>query len=236
MSVGTRKRVVDLTVGTVLAIVVLPVIAALALGAAVSLRTWPFFVQDRVGRRGRSFRMVKIRTLPVSAPARATKYEVRDIPLPRFCRFLRTSHLDELPQLLLVPIGRMSLVGPRPEMPSLAATYDHRFLTARTSMRPGCTGLWQVSVDAVRLIDEIPDYDLYYVRQADLRLDLWVYWHTVRSFLPWAEPITLEDVFAYGRRRALPGADWAQPRPERVRARLDGVQDVQPSPEAVRDG
>ena len=77
---------------------------------------------------GRPFCFVKLRTLPTDAPADADKYTIATATTTRWGRFLRASHLDELPQCWLVVTGRMSLVGPRPEMPALAATFDTAFL------------------------------------------------------------------------------------------------------------
>lgn len=197
------KRGFDLTLGGVLAIAAIPVIMVLALGAALSLRAWPFFVHTRVGRAGAPFRMVKIRTLPTSTPRAVSKYALRGVETSRFCACLRRTHLDELPQLLLVPLGSMSLVGPRPEMPELAAAFDPTFAIARTAIRPGCTGLWQISDGAVKLIDEAPEYDLFYLRHCCLRLDLWILWHTTRSCVPGTPRIRCDDVPAYARGHGL---------------------------------
>lgn len=188
------KRLIDVVLGTVLAIVALPVICVAALASALILRSWPFFVQDRVGRHGRRFRMPKLRTLPRHAPTTADKYEIANLEVPRLCRLLRAAHLDELPQLLLVPFGLMSLVGPRPEMPRLHDNGDTDFARVRVGMRPGCTGLWQVSADAGRLIWEAPQYDLYYLRHASFRLDLWILWRTLRSLTGGESVVTLDHV------------------------------------------
>src|SRR3954447_6314226 len=105
------RRLVDVVLGTVLALVTLPFVLLTAIAAAVALRTWPFFVQERVGLDGRTFRFVKLRTLPRAAPKYVDKYSVQTMDLPNICRWLRAMHLDELPQLWLVITGRMSLVG-----------------------------------------------------------------------------------------------------------------------------
>ena len=178
------KRLVDIVVGIVLAIALTPLMLVLAVGAAISLRAWPFFSQTRVGLGGRDFRIFKIRTMPPTAPAYADKYSIAvTVRIPKFCNLLRTLHLDELPQLWLVPFGLMSLVGPRPEMRMLHETFDPAFARQRTSVRPGCTGLWQIGNGAQGLIVESPEYDRLYVANAGVRLDLWVLWQTVRMFL-----------------------------------------------------
>ena len=120
------KRGVDIVVGTVLAVVALPLILVLAVGAAVTLRAWPIFVQDRIGKDGRTFRLPKVRTLPPDTASSTDKYSLSKVRIPAFGRVLRRTHLDELPQLLLVPFGLMSLVGPRPEMPEVLADLQTR--------------------------------------------------------------------------------------------------------------
>lgn len=188
------KRGVDLVAGSLLALLALPVMAALALALAWSLRCWPFFVQERVGRHGHTFRLWKLRTLPRATPTDAHKYAIRAVATTPLARFLRRTHLDELPQLLLVPLGRMALVGPRPEMTRLHRDGHPGFARARTSVRPGCTGLWQTSVEQHRLIWEAPQYDLFYLRHASLRLDAWILARTVLMVLGLRPPVTLADV------------------------------------------
>ena len=188
------KRLVDVVAGSVLALLAFPVVVLLAFATLCSMRCSPFFVQPRVGCGGKLFPCWKLRTLPKGASTEADKYSIRSISIPRFARFLRSTHLDELPQLFLVPIGLMTLVGPRPEMASLHNGGDPDFAMARTSVRPGCTGLWQTSVDQNRLIWEAPQYDLFYLRHQSLRLDAWILWRTVATALRLRPPISLDDV------------------------------------------
>lgn len=198
------KRAFDIAVGGLLLLITLPMILLCALVTAASLRAWPFFGQERVGLDGRVFRFVKIRTLRPSVPAYADKYEVapHELDAPAFCRLLRRLHLDELPQLALVVLGRMSLVGPRPEMPHLHAAMDPTFARTRTSVRPGCTGLWQVSVGSGGLIGESPEYDLAYVEQRTFALDLWILGRTFGLVVPFGGRalVTLDDVPGRGHR------------------------------------
>ncbi|MDQ6615882.1 MAG: sugar transferase [Actinomycetota bacterium] len=174
------KRAFDVVAGTILAVLALPVIGVFAVMVCVDLRTrHPFFRQPRAGRGGKPFILPKLRTLPGTAPAAANKYLIATVPTTRLGRFLRNSHLDELPQLLLVPLGRMSLVGPRPEMPWLLESFDPAFVAARSQLRPGCTGLWQIGIGARKLIGESPEYDLCYMSHVNLRLDLWILWRSL---------------------------------------------------------
>lgn len=174
-----RKRLFDVVFSALLIVFAAPIVLVAAVGVALSLRAWPFFVQERVGQGGRTFRIIKLRTLPPSAPRYADKYALADVDVPWFPQLLRRTHLDELPQLALVLVGRMSLVGPRPEMEHLAALLDDDIRADRERFRPGCTGLWQVSRDADRLIVETPAYDRFYAAYTSFRLDLYILVRTV---------------------------------------------------------
>lgn len=193
-----RKRVFDIVVGSVLALAAIPVVAVLASGVALSLRSSPFFLQRRVGLHGRTFRILKLRTLPPTASTSQDKYALAAVDTTRFCRFLRTNHLDELPQLFHVPFGTMSLVGPRPEMPELLAQFDPAFVEARHRVRPGCTGLWQISPDADRLIGEAPHHDLDYLARSSLGGDLRILAITLHLMVLGRRPSFLDRAFGEG--------------------------------------
>jgi lipopolysaccharide/colanic/teichoic acid biosynthesis glycosyltransferase len=178
-----RKRTLDLVLGIPLLLLAVPAIAVLALMVALSLRTWPFFVQQRLGRDGRPFTILKLRTLPPCAPRYVDRREVDEVPTTRVGRYLRRSHLDELPQLFLVVSGAMSLVGPRPAIAVSHERFgvdDARF---RLRSRPGCTGLWQISREADRPLYEAPHHDRRYLEQARLTLDLYLLWATLGCLL-----------------------------------------------------
>lgn len=215
------KYLFDIVFGAVLTLAALPVIAVLALGVALSLRFWPFFVQERVGRQGRPVPIVKLRTLPSAAPRYALKTELVNVSVSSFGRFLRRHRLDELPQLALVPLGRLSLVGPRPTLPAHVEPMDENFFKDRTSVRQGCSGLWQISVDAHQLIAEAPQYDLFYLRHHSVRLDVWILWRTARLMVGLGPRIRLADVPAWTlsppSRAVLrdTGAKWLAPEGER---------------------
>lgn len=188
------KKVFDLVVGSVTAVVVTPVILVLAIGSLITFRANPFFVQPRIGRHGDSFRFIKIRSLPIETPANLTKDRLREIENGRWGRFIRHHHLDELPQVWLVVAGRMSLVGPRPEMPGLDARLDPEHRAVRQSVLPGCTGMWQISVASAGMIKDAPQYDNFYVNNWSLRLDLWILLKTFKE-LTGGRPIkSLESV------------------------------------------
>jgi lipopolysaccharide/colanic/teichoic acid biosynthesis glycosyltransferase len=192
LSIG--KRALDLTIAIPAAILTLPVVLVLAAISFARYRESPFFRQPRLGHGGKEFTFWKIRTLPSIAPETADKYQLRSMDLPRFAEVLRAHHLDELPQLWLVIMGKMTLVGPRPEMPTLSASFDQAFVATRVSVKPGCTGLWQVSHGSRGLICEAPEWDTYYVAHRTLRLDLWIMFRTVLMMAKLSEVRCLSDI------------------------------------------
>jgi len=130
------------------------------------------FRQTRVGEKGRTFRILKFRTMHADSPAYMdSPCSPMDPRITTVGRFLRRTSLDELPQLINVIRGDMSLVGPRPEMPYVVAGYNE-LQRERLSVRPGITGLWQISADRERPIHENISYDIYYIKNRSLLLDL----------------------------------------------------------------
>jgi lipopolysaccharide/colanic/teichoic acid biosynthesis glycosyltransferase len=195
------KRLFDAVIGTGLALLSLPLMLVLAVGVCITLRTWrPFFVQARIGWRGRRIRILKLRTLPPDFPRYALKTALAGVSLPRYSMFLRRTHLDELPQLLQVPFGRLSLVGPRPKMPDQYEPVDEAYRTMRIAVPQGCTGLWQIGRHAPEPPDKAPEYDEFYLQNASLRLDLWISWRTLLLVLRLAPQVDLRDVPQWARR------------------------------------
>lgn len=201
--VDVYRRLSDITLSTLLLLLTLPLIVVMCIGSAIELRAWPLFSQDRVGRSGDLFRFLKVRTLRPDVVARYTdKHQLDQEQIPPFCRVIRRLHLDELPQLLLVLKGEMSLVGPRPEMAYLHDQMTPDFADLRTSVRPGCTGLWQISDACTELIGTAPQFDRYYLANRTLRLDLWVLYRTVLNMVGVGQCISLSDVPAWTMRSA----------------------------------
>lgn len=188
------KRLLDLALGLVLAIAVLPLVIVFALVTVLTLRCNPFFVQWRHGQVGREMRVVKLRSLPKQFPAYASKAELSGRDLPRFGMWLRRHHLDELPQLFEVVAGRMSLVGPRPRMCGGVEPIDPGYDDLRRQVRQGCTGLWQISIASDGVATGVPAYDLFYLRHMSVRLDAWIIVRTVGYLLGLAQPIALDDI------------------------------------------
>jgi len=166
------KRCFDIVVCLVL---LAPALILLGLaGAGILLREGRpvFFIHQRVGKGGKLFRMPKLRTLRQQArPYEPFAKSQNPSLVTPTGKFLRRHKLDELPQLFLVLTGRMSLIGPRPALPNVAANYDED-QRERLSARPGITGLWQVMGNHQVDMHEDMKYDLSYLRKASLWLDI----------------------------------------------------------------
>jgi exopolysaccharide biosynthesis polyprenyl glycosylphosphotransferase len=173
------KRMIDLIVSTFLLVLISPLLFMIAFIVRLDSPGPAFFVQKRVGRRGEPFNIYKFRSMYTDAPrydfSPATSHDLR---ITRVGKFIRQTSLDELPQLMNVFLGNMSLVGPRPEMPFIVQEYtpEHRL---RLQVNPGITGLWQLSADRAAPIHENIQYDLYYIRNRGLFMDIAILIHTL---------------------------------------------------------
>lgn len=191
---GRGKRIFDFVVGAALLVVAVPIMIGLAAALAITLRAWPFFLQERIGQHGRPFRMLKLRTLPPSTPAYALKDTLDFESLPWVARELRRTHLDELPQLWNVVTGKLSLVGPRPKMPDAHEPAPAEYVRMRQAIPQGCTGLWQIGREADALPHEAPEYDYFYLANRSLRLDAWILWRTILITLQLKGGVGLESI------------------------------------------
>jgi exopolysaccharide biosynthesis polyprenyl glycosylphosphotransferase len=173
------KRSLDIGVSLVSLLLMAPVLTAAALAVKVSSPGPVLFRQKRIGRLGREFEMLKFRSMHVDCPQYAVSpISGADHRITSIGRFLRHTCIDELPQLANVLRGDMSLVGPRPEMPFIVEQYEsvHQ---QRLAVKPGITGLWQLSADRASPIHENISYDLYYVQHRSLWMDMAILLHTV---------------------------------------------------------
>ena len=177
------KRAIDLIVSFSALVILSPLFILIALFIRFADRAPVLFSQRRVGQDGRQFRMFKFRTMRTDAAAYAeTPKDLLDSRVTELGRLLRRTSLDELPQLWNVLRGEMSLVGPRPEMPFLVEAYDD-LQRQRLAVKPGITGLWQVSPDRAEPIHAHMDYDIYYIRNQSPLLDLAILLKTASSVL-----------------------------------------------------
>ena len=187
------KRAIDLTVSAVVLLMSMPLWLAVAALIKLDSSGPVFFAQERVGMDGRPFRILKFRTMRPNAETAlfelVSSNERADSPLfkmasdprvTRVGRVLRATSLDELPQLLNVLSGTMSIVGPRPALPSEVEHFDDE-LKARTRVKPGITGLWQIEARDHPSFGPYRRLDLFYVENWSLSLDLLILAGTVTS-------------------------------------------------------
>ncbi len=190
------KRTFDLVVSTILLLVLSPVLLVFAIVVATTSKGPILYRQRRVGRGGKPFTILKFRTMH-EAPASATGqvahdptaplYETRgklqeDDRITRPGRLLRRSGLDELPQLLNVFVGSMSIVGPRPFTPN-ESTEGSGWQSRRYEVRPGITGLWQVSGRNNLSAGDLEEFDYLYVASWSMWWDVKILWDTPRTML-----------------------------------------------------
>jgi exopolysaccharide biosynthesis polyprenyl glycosylphosphotransferase len=188
------KRTMDVLGSTIGLVLLSPFLAVISLWIRLDSRGGVFFKQTRVGRDGRTFRVWKFRTMSEDAETMRTELEhlsegpgllfklKEDPRVTRAGRALRRYSLDELPQLFNVLKGDMSLVGPRPALVSEVEQYDD-WVRNRLRVKPGMTGLWQVSGRTETSFGDYVRHDLFYIQNWSLSLDLWILWRTLRAVM-----------------------------------------------------
>ncbi len=188
------KRIFDLIFATLISVIALPVGLLIALAIRLDSPGPVLYAQTRVGRNGDLFKIYKFRSMVANADERRSEianlnestgplFKVRDDPRrTQVGTLLRRFSLDELPQLINVFRGEMSLVGPRPNLPAEVAQYQewHR---KRLSVSPGMTGLWQVSGRSDLTFDEMVLLDIYYAENWSFGLDMSILLTTVPKVL-----------------------------------------------------
>jgi lipopolysaccharide/colanic/teichoic acid biosynthesis glycosyltransferase len=182
------KRALDLAVALVVLLCVWPVLLGCAIAVATTSPGGALFRQERVGRGGRPFTIFKFRSMRADAPAVGPHFTAAGDPRITWVgRFLRRTSLDELPQLLNVLRGDMSLVGPRPNVFRQRDEYTQAEWDARNAVRPGITGLAQATMRSAATQEQRTALDLEYARERDelarLLLDLRIIWLTVRTVI-----------------------------------------------------
>ncbi len=182
--VDAVKPLSDLIIGVLSLILLLPLLAICALAVRITLGKQVLFKQARIGRNGRAFTMYKFRTMrpdrrvhidltvPYAGPERRMTHKHRDDPRhTALGRVMRKFSLDELPQVFNVLKGDMSIVGPRPQLVALVEQFDP-WEHDRHLVRPGLTGLWQISERGTTPMEECSHYDIEYIRTVSAWLDL----------------------------------------------------------------
>ncbi len=191
---AVAKRTFDIGATALAMIVLFPFFAVLAAAVKLSSKGPVFFRQERVGHHGRPFTLLKFRTMVVDAEdmleglmerneATGPLFKIeRDPRVTKLGRSLRKWSLDELPQLWNVLVGQMSLVGPRPPLPREVSQYED-WMMSRLEVRPGLTGLWQVSGRSDLPFEDYVRLDLFYIENWSLAYDLFIMAKTVPTIV-----------------------------------------------------
>lgn len=188
------KRVLDVTLALLGLTLLMPLVPLIVLLIKLESRGPVIFAQLRVGEHGRLFTCYKFRSMVENAEgmkrslaalneATGPAFKIREDPrITVIGEFLRRSSLDEVPQLVNVLLGQMSIVGPRPQIPAEVELYEdwHR---RRLEVKPGITCLWQITGRSHIGFDEWMRLDLEYVRRRNLRLDLWILLRTLPAVI-----------------------------------------------------
>ncbi|PVZ58992.1 sugar transferase [Arthrobacter sp. H-02-3] len=190
----TLKRLVDIVASAAALLILSPLLGALAWIIVRDSKGPVFFRQERVGRNGKRFKMVKFRSMVTTAEqdlaalrdlneGAGLLFKLKNDPRITTCgRWLRKYSLDELPQFWNVLRGDMSLVGPRPQLPCEVEGYEGD-VSRRLLIKPGITGLWQINGRSNLGWDESVRWDLYYVENWSLTGDIMILWRTFRVIL-----------------------------------------------------
>jgi lipopolysaccharide/colanic/teichoic acid biosynthesis glycosyltransferase len=175
------RRALDILVAGAGLVVTSPVMAAAMIAIRLETPGHPIYRQRRVGLHGREFDVLKLRTMVDGAEliGAGMAVNVGDARITRVGKFLRRTSLDELPNLINILRGDMSLVGPRPTLPAQVAQYTERE-RGRLAVRPGLTGWAQVNGRASLPWTERIELDLWYIEHRSLRLDLRILWRSAR--------------------------------------------------------
>lgn len=186
----SMKRLFDIVAATCGIVILSPLMIIIAVLIKAEDHGPVFYKQVRVGKNGKTFKMYKFRSMFVNADKMLDRlkeqndvdgpmFKMKDDPrVTKIGHFIRKHSLDELPQFLNVLKGDMSLVGPRPPLPSEAAEYSE-YDKQRLLVIPGCTGLWQATERNEVGFNEMVQLDIQYIKRASFMFDLWIIWKTV---------------------------------------------------------
>ena len=171
------KRLLDIIIASVALILLSPLYFYVAYKVKKNLGSPVLFRQVRPGLHGKPFEMIKFRTMKDATDAQGNPLPDSERLTP-FGKMLRSTSLDEMPELWNVIKGDMSLIGPRPPLEREVAEYTP-YDKQRLLIKPGCTGLWQVSGRNDLDFDEMVELDMKYIQNLSLRTDLWILFKTV---------------------------------------------------------
>ena len=174
------KRLIDILLSLAALRVLWPVLLLTALAIVLDNGLPVFFRQTRLGLRGRQFSMLKFRSMRNNVAATGPYFtQANDPRITPAGRFIRRTSIDELPQIINVLLGDMSLVGPRPDVPAQRGLYTDADWAQRCSVKPGITGLAQAKIRSDGTEKQRLDLDLSYTRSVSVWLDLKIMWWTL---------------------------------------------------------
>lgn len=178
------KRMLDIALSLTMLLFSLPLMILIAVAIRMESKGGVLFRQERVGLGARPFMMYKFRSMVADADKAGPYFTAKGDPrITRVGGFLRKTSLDELPQLINVLVGDMSLVGPRPDVFAQRGNYTEGQWRRRTSVRPGITGLAQATARNLATPEQRTALDLEYVDRVSLLFDLKILWLTVQQVL-----------------------------------------------------
>jgi lipopolysaccharide/colanic/teichoic acid biosynthesis glycosyltransferase len=175
------KRPMDFVLSLIALVVLSPILFILTIVGAIVMRGNPFFVQPRPGKNEKIFKLIKFRTMTCEKDENGNLFP-DEKRLTKYGKFLRSTSLDELPELINIIKGDMSIVGPRPLLVQYLPLYNER-QRQRHDVRPGLTGLAQVKGRNGISFEERFEYDLFYIKSLSLINDLLIIFETVKTVL-----------------------------------------------------
>lgn len=188
------KRAIDFLISTIALVFLSPLFIILIVLGTLFMRGNPFFTQDRPGKDGAIFKLIKFRTMD-NRKSKEGKLLPDEIRLNKYGRFLRATSLDEAPELINILKGDMSIIGPRPLMARYLYYYTEEE-KKRHNVRPGLSGYAQVNGRNSVNWGERMEMDLYYVNNISLKLDIKIFLDTIRIVLK-REGISVEDMINF---------------------------------------
>jgi exopolysaccharide biosynthesis polyprenyl glycosylphosphotransferase len=180
------KRMMDIVFSVIGLFLAFPVILFFAMLISIETPGSPFYIQERVGMNGKYFKVIKLRSMRMDAEKFGAKWaEANDPRITKVGAFIRKTRIDELPQLLNVLVGDMSMVGPRPERPCFTAEFNNEIpgFTNRLLVKPGLTGWAQVNGGYEISPKEKLIFDLYYINHLTFLMDMKIMLKTFKVVL-----------------------------------------------------
>ena len=179
------KRAFDIILSLIFIILLFPFFIFFAIFCAIDTKASPFFLQERIGKNSKPFKIIKFRTMKKSAPEFTPERDFKnpDDYVSKRGAWMRKTGFDELPQLFNILMGKMSIVGPRPLMITEGRLHKEREFLGVYNVRPGLTGLAQIKCDTITSVEEKATLDFEYTTKMSLIFDAKLIFLTVKRFV-----------------------------------------------------